>query len=678
MLWHVVGLYLLVGLCWVLCSHVLIGRSFETNSSRMVAGVVSGVLFIACTTLLLFGLLSRYGRELYDARESLRRRSARWKNMADSVDGYIFICSRERRVEYMNDRLVEYMGRSLIGESCYKIIHGFDLLSPWGEARGVWDDQIIRRETQSMHDHRWYHTVYTPLRYGEDVVACMCIMQDISSRKLAEKTLRDSEIKNRVILNAIPDLVFQLSRNGTFLNYHASNQFEWPLSSPQDLLGKKLQEVFPPELARKALYHIGRALQSRETQVYDYHLIAPSGDIRYYENRVVVSGPDSVLSISRDITERKRIEARANRLAMAVEQATEAMIITDTSGVIEYVNPAFERITGYGRDESVGRNILRYRSRWAGMDFKRMREILARDGVWRGTLTNRRKDGSRYEAYVVLSPICDAHKKVINYILVSRDVTHEKELEKQFLQAQRMESVGRLAGGIAHDFNNLLTSILGLGELILQELDEHHPMHGDVHQIMNAGQSAAQLTRQLLALGRKQETKFQSIKLNDVVLKIDPLLRRSLGKHINVDTRVTRESTVIEADAGQIEQVLMNLAVNARDAMPDGGDLVIETETVEMTEDDCRTMIDLTAGSYTVLRVKDSGSGMSEEVQQHAFEPFYSTKEESRGSGLGLSTVYGIVQHHRGHIDLVSNAQNGTEFRIYFPRDKQSEPPDDE
>jgi nitrogen-specific signal transduction histidine kinase/ActR/RegA family two-component response regulator len=253
-------------------------------------------------------------------------------------------------------------------------------------------------------------------------------------------------------------------------------------------------------------------------------------------------------------------------------------------------------------------------------------------------------------------------------VCVTRDVTARKRLEEQFLQAQKMEAVGRLAGGIAHDFNNLLTVIISYSEMVLAGLPLDQPVRPLIQEVRKAGERAARVTRQLLAYSRKQVLRLEVLDMNDVVGETQPLLERLLGADINLvailDPRVGR----VSADLGQTTQVLLNLVVNARDAMPDGGDVVIETRNVDLTEADRWTDVDFRPGPHVLLSVTDTGTGMNEEVQAHLFEPFFTTKEVGKGTGLGLSTVYGIVKQSGGQIDIRTRPGEGTTVRLYFPR----------
>jgi nitrogen-specific signal transduction histidine kinase/CheY-like chemotaxis protein len=248
------------------------------------------------------------------------------------------------------------------------------------------------------------------------------------------------------------------------------------------------------------------------------------------------------------------------------------------------------------------------------------------------------------------------------------DITEKKQLELQFLQAQKMEAIGRLAGGVAHDFNNLLTSIVGHADLMLLELRPEDPLVGDIREIKKAADRAADLTRQLLAFSRKQILQPRIVNLNQVIADMKKMLRRLIGEDVELETNLAPDPGLVLVDPGQIDQVVMNLVVNARDALPRGGKLTISTAQAEITTADVPRYIGSKPGSYVLLEVRDNGLGMSEEVQSHVFEPFFTTKELGKGTGLGLSTVYGIVKQSNGYIWVESALGEGTAFRIYLPR----------
>ncbi len=369
-----------------------------------------------------------------------------------------------------------------------------------------------------------------------------------------------------------------------------------------------------------------------------------------------------------EITERKQIEEAHTQLATVVEQASEVIVVTDLRGTIQYVNPAFEQSTGYSRAEALGQNprILKsgkhdeafYRNLW---------ETLKRGETWRGRFINRRKDGPLYYEDASITPIRNAAGKVINYVAAKRDVTREVQLEAQFLQAQKMEAVGRLAGGVAHDFNNILQAILGFCEMLLDEMPKDGAHRQDVLEIQKSATSATGLTRQLLAFSRRQALNPTVVELNQLVKNTKPMLQRIVGEDIRLAEALAPDLYPIKADAGNIEQVIMNLVVNARDAMPGGGTLTLATRNIEFAEEELKDFSAARAGRFVCLSVTDTGCGMSKEVLEHIFEPFFSTKGPEKGTGLGLSVIYGIAQQHQGWVNAYSEEGKGSTFRVYFP-----------
>ena len=367
--------------------------------------------------------------------------------------------------------------------------------------------------------------------------------------------------------------------------------------------------------------------------------------------------------------ERRHAEETRARLSAAAEQAAEAIIVTDTDGTIQYVNPAFERITGYRSDEVCGKTPAILKSgRHDDAFYRNMWNTISRGSVWIGHFFNRKKDGTVYEEDGTISPVRDAAGRVVNYVAVKRDVTEQVTLQAQLQQSQKMEAVGQLAGGVAHDFNNLLTVITMNAEFLGMLLEDRDDVSGNIDEILNATENAANLTRQLMAFARKQTFNPSVTDLNTVVAQMEKMLRRLLREDIELTLNPAAEDLFpVEVDKGQIQQVLINLVVNARDAMHAGGRIVIESGNEEVRQHDTPTHAGVPPGKYVRLRVSDTGHGMDPEVQSHIFEPFYSTKAPDRGTGLGLATVYGIVKQHNGYITVDSVADQGTTFDVFLP-----------
>ncbi|MFN2217627.1 MAG: PAS domain S-box protein, partial [Anaerolineae bacterium] len=371
---------------------------------------------------------------------------------------------------------------------------------------------------------------------------------------------------------------------------------------------------------------------------------------------------------------RIRLEEAQRRLTAAVEQAAEGVMITDTEGSILYANPAFDQITGYGRGKAMGRHAraLLQVARDPAVRTE-MWQAVTSGQTWQGRFTSDGRDGNTYTVDSTVSPVRNQVGDVVNYVATLRDMTREVELEKQFQQAQKMEALGRLAGGIAHDFNNLLTVIQLSTRLLEKGLRRQDPLWDHVQHIREAGDRAARLTRQLLSFSRREVVEPKALRLNQIVEDLSRMLKRIIGEDIDLVTSLADDLWPIRADAGQIEQVLMNLVVNARDAMPGGGILTVETGNVVLDEEYAEFHVDAQPGEHVVLAVCDTGQGMDQEIMAHLFEPFFTTKEQGQGTGLGLSTVFGIVRISGGHIRVESDVQGGTCFYVYFPRHVEAE-----
>jgi PAS domain S-box-containing protein len=366
---------------------------------------------------------------------------------------------------------------------------------------------------------------------------------------------------------------------------------------------------------------------------------------------------------------RTRLDKERRQLSTVIEQSAESVIITDTSGKIIYVNPAFERITGYSRDEAVGKNpnILNSGQQNSGF-YKSLWETITAGQVWHGRLVNKKKDGTLYTEETIIGPVRDNNDNIVNYVSQQRDVTRELQLEEQYRRSQRMEAVGQLTGGIAHDFNNLLTAINGFAELLQLRLPAEDPLQPLVENILNSGLRAADLVSQLLAFSRKTIIEPKILNMNTIVVNMGSILRRVIGEDIELKMILTPDVWSIKVDPTQFEQVIINLAVNARDAMPDGGRLTIETSNVVLDKDYVASHLGAQPGEHVLLAISDTGLGMSEEIQAHIFEPFFTTKEVGKGTGLGLATVFGIIKQIDGNIWVYSEEGQGTTFKIYLPR----------
>jgi len=370
--------------------------------------------------------------------------------------------------------------------------------------------------------------------------------------------------------------------------------------------------------------------------------------------------------------EHQEAEEMLRKLSRAVEQTADLVVIADRNGTMEYVNPAFEALTGYARGEAVGRTLRMLKSpQQAAGVYRDMWRTMASGREFRGTVLNRKKDGNTFLAERTITPLRDPEQRITHFICTDQDITERHRLESQLRQAQKMDAIGALAGGVAHDFNNLLMVISAYAELMQDALAAEHPLRRNVSEIMMAAGRAADLTRQLLAFGRKQMQVLRVLDLNTVIHDISRMLPRLIGEDIQLVILPGDGLGKVEADPSQVEQVLMNLAANARDAMPRGGRLTIETANAHLDEAYVRSHSMVPAGDYVQLTVTDIGEGIAPQNLAHIFEPFFTTKEDGKGTGLGLATVYGIVKQNHGFVWVYSEPGMGTAFKIYLPRVRQ-------
>jgi two-component system cell cycle sensor histidine kinase/response regulator CckA len=375
------------------------------------------------------------------------------------------------------------------------------------------------------------------------------------------------------------------------------------------------------------------------------------------------------LSLHSTQQQRQVAEQSLRKLSCAVEQSADAIFITNSEGIIEYVNPAFEMLTGYSLKEVTGRTSSILKSgEQAPVLYREVWESIRSGNAGRSIVVNRKKNGEVYYVDESISAIRDAEGRIANFVSNGRDFTERLRLEAQLLQSQKMDAIGHLAGGIAHDFNNLLTIITSYSELALDSVALESPAQARIQEILSAARRAADLTRQLLAFSRKQPQALRVADLNPVVSGIVKTLRRLIGEDIELVFIPGQALGRIRLDPVQIEQILMNLAANARDAMPQGGQCTIETSNVQVDEqyvDRKRAVIP--TGRYAVLSLTDTGDGIPADHLSHVFEPFYTTKPSGKGTGLGLATVYGIVKQNQGFVWAYSEPGMGTVIKIYLP-----------
>jgi PAS domain S-box-containing protein len=395
---------------------------------------------------------------------------------------------------------------------------------------------------------------------------------------------------------------------------------------------------------------------------------------------LTIDGEPHVLTTGVDITSLREAEHEARRLLAAIEQSPTAVMVTDAEHRVVYTNPAHATLTGYAREEAVGQHPLAFLSGTDTESEQRRAEIvptLAQGKAWSGRLVNRRRDGGEYIEDVTIAPVRDQTGAAAHYVCVEQDVTEQVRLNRQLLRASRTEALGQIAGGLAHDFNNILTTIVGYAELLRGQLPPDPRMRADLDQVVEAAERGAGLTRQLLAFSREQEAVAGAVDLSGLVRRMSPMIRRLIGEDIELQTFLASDVAPVAADANQLGQVVMNLAVNGRDAMPRQGRLTITVGSCRLQPSDERCRQDLAPGEWVELTVTDTGEGMAPDVVERIFEPFFTTKPTGQGTGLGLAIVQRVVSQAGGHVSVASAPGRGTTFSVLLPPGQAPDAGDD-
>ncbi|MDO9016059.1 MAG: PAS domain S-box protein [Deltaproteobacteria bacterium] len=511
------------------------------------------------------------------------------------------------------------------------------------------------------------------------VGAVLTALDNALRAEIAQRVSLDRErTLLRTLIDTLPDVVFTKDTSGRFVNCNPATLALFGMDREDQLAGKTVFEQFPPELA--ATYHAddlavltGRAVLNREEQSLDRE-----GNPRWYlTTKVPLRGAagetTGLIGISRNITDRKQAEAERDRLIhqlqLQIERMPLAYLLSDRDFRYTDWNPAAERVFGMTKAEVLGRHPFEV------IVSPELQPIVARlhDRIREGSLDAHGEFENLSRGGTVVcewhnTPIFESDGAFAGMWSLVQDVTERKKLEEQLRQAQKMEAVGQLAGGVAHDFNNLLSVVLGYSDMMLADMAPGSPARGDVEEIRRAGARASELTRQLLMFSRQQVVAPAVLDLNDVLGGVDAMLRRLLGEDVELTLVPGASLGHVRADRGSIEQVIMNLAVNARDAMPVGGKLTMGTANVVLDEEYATVHLGAKPGAYVMLSVSDTGTGMDRATLARVFEPFFTTKEQGKGTGLGLATVFGIVQQSGGTVWVYSELGLGTTFKVYLPR----------
>ena len=492
---------------------------------------------------------------------------------------------------------------------------------------------------------------------------------DLTERREAERRVAASEARYRMLFDASPQVLWVADeRSSAFMavNDAMVAQYGW---SREELLAMSVHDLDAAAARGGPPVEDGRTIGEAEARLRRHRRRDGTEVVMELRaHRITLAGAPAVLELAVDVTGREAALERILTLSRAVEQSPASILVTDCRGALEFVNPQFTRATGYTAAEVLGKNPRLLKSGTHDAAFYReLWQTVTAGRSWQGAIQNRRKDGSLFWVSASISPVHDADGRVTHFVAVEEDVTSRRLLEDELRQAQKMEAVGQLAGGVAHDFNNELTVVAGYAELAKARLANDPAGVGMLEHVVRAAQRPASLTQRLLAFGRRQVLRPTVVQLNDVVRGIERMLGRLVREPITVTTELSPGLGHVLVDTGQVEQALLNLCANARDAMPDGGTVTVSTADVELDAAFAASHPGIHPGRFACLSVRDSGCGMSDEVRAHVFEPFFTTKGVGEGTGLGLAMVYGFVTQSGGAVDCASQVGAGSTFRLYFP-----------
>jgi len=625
------------------------------------------------------GELSSEVARLREVESELGLSREMYVRLVDTSPYAVTIVDLEGKITYASERASEVHGfespEDMLG------LDAFDLIAPEDRSKAARSlREALERGRVDRVEFKFLKKDGTPFK-GE-VSACVLrgaggtpyallgMTGDLTEIKRMEEIVHATQERYRDLVENINDALYVLDPEGRIL--YVSPAIEAITGhEPSELIGSRIADYLHPEdvpVAREGIEGVlsGRLLP-KELRVF-----AKSGQLKWVRvsSRPVPTpgGLVALQGVLTDITERKAADRRIEFLSSIVESLKDAVVVTDADRRITYVNDAALRLFGYDRGELLGEEfgvLFRTLGRRGGV--WNLEEALADRDLADVEMQFKKKDGTLFTDEMRVSVMRNDGGEVICYVSLHRDVTEKKRLRQELLHSQKMEAVGTMAGGIAHDFNNLLTAIIGYSEMAVASCEEESRLRVDIQEINRTAKRAAWLTKRLLSFSRKQEIDLAPVDPSAMIVDLEELLRRLVPGDIEVVSEIDAGLGRVEADASQIEQVIVNLVTNARDAMPDGGRITLAATCVTLDEEACRGVAGAKPGRWVRLTVSDTGRGMDREVQKRIFEPFYTTKEAGRGTGLGLSVAYGIVANHRGWISVRSEPGVGSEFSVYLP-----------
>ncbi|MCG6916926.1 MAG: PAS domain S-box protein [Deltaproteobacteria bacterium] len=616
------------------------------------------------------------------AEEECRNSEQRYRSILENIEEGYFEVDLAGNFTFVNDALCKIAGYDrdeligmnnreyTTGEIAKKMYQAFNKTYETGEAARIVDYDIFRKDgsTRTLELSASLMTDSTGKPAG-----FRGVVRDVTERKRAEEALRESEERYRSLFNNNHTVMLIIDPETAAIvdaNPAACSFYGW---SHKELTSKKITDI--NTLTSEQVFQEIERAQSEENQHFFFrHRLAKDEivEVEVFSGPIMLNGKKLLYSIVHDVTERKKVmEALRDseeKYRTVLESNPDPVVVYDIEGKVVYLNPAFSRVFGWTLGERLGRKMDLFVPEESWPETKMMIDRILAGESFSGIASRRyNKEGKIIPVSISGAVLRDMDGNPVGSVINLRDISEQKKLESQLQHAQKMEAVGTLAGGIAHDFNNLLQAIQGYTELLLMRKKEGEPGLRELQEVIRASKRGAELTQQLLTFSRKVESKTKPLDLNQEVSELRQLLERTLPKMIELEFNLAADLRMINADSAQLKQVLMNLAVNAKDAMPEGGKLVIETQNIILDQEFCKRYAEVKPGDYVLLSMADTGHGMEKETLEHIFDPFYTTKEVGKGTGLGLAIVYGIVKNHEGYVMCYSRPERGTSFRIYLP-----------
>ncbi|MCB9480674.1 MAG: PAS domain S-box protein [Desulfobacteraceae bacterium] len=655
---------------------------FRLRSGELVTGLFSGSKIVLNGKTHLLSIVREIEKLKQTENELRKERAFLSKVVETSPAGIIAVNGRTGKILYANQRTADILGLDIEEIQCrYFHDDSWDIrdfnLNKLDKSHYIFN--ILRREKKVLHDIKHVVTngknekIYlsfnaTPI-IGDDGEIDMFVtsLEDVSQKVATQRSLKEAEERLNSVISSLPVILWAVNKDGLITLCRGMGLKPFGIK-PDSLVGKSVFRLYKNFDQVTSL--IGEGLKLRTfTKVIKFLE-------RYYEVTVspIMDDNNNLLGLSgvaADISRRVKMEEEQAILSAAIEQAVESIVITDKHGKIIYVNPAFENITGYFKDEVIGKNPNIVKSGYHGRFFyDEMWTRLNKGMTWNGYLKNKSKDGILYEEEASISPVFDRTGEIQHFVAVKRDVTQERKMESQLRKAQKLEAIGTLAGGIAHDFNNILFPIIGFSELLSNKYEKGSEEKRYVNNVLSAAYRARDLVHQILTFSRQNEEEKRPVRIDIIVHEALKLLRASIPSTIEIRTEIESSSLTVLADSTKIHQLAMNLGTNAYQAMEaKGGVLGIYLKAVDIDDEDIdrSVMTDINSGKYLRFTVSDTGTGIPAHILERIFDPYFTTKPQGKGTGLGLATVHGIVQSCKGFIRVYSEEGKGSSFNVFLP-----------